>query len=44
MKARDLDHDMLLSAARTMINMYQPQVEGTEYLGTFTLPKKKGRK
>ena len=25
------------------INMYQPQVEGTEYLGTFTLPKK-GRK
>ena len=26
------------------INMYQPQVEGAEWLGTFTLPKKKGRK
>ena len=26
------------------IQMYQPQVTGTEYLGTFTLPKKKGRK
>jgi hypothetical protein len=26
------------------INMYQPQVAGTEYLGTFTLPKKKARK
>jgi hypothetical protein len=25
------------------INMYQPQVEGAEWLGTFTLPKK-GRK
>jgi membrane-anchored protein YejM (alkaline phosphatase superfamily) len=25
------------------IKMYQPQVEGAEYLGTFTLPKK-GRK
>jgi len=25
------------------INMYQPQVAGTEYLGTFTLPKKKAR-
>ena len=25
------------------IKMYQPQVEGTEYLGTFTLPKKKAR-
>jgi hypothetical protein len=25
------------------IKMYQPQVEGTEWLGTFTLPKK-GRK
>jgi hypothetical protein len=23
------------------IKMYQPQVAGTEYLGTFTLPKKK---
>jgi len=26
------------------IKMYQPQVEGAEWLGTFTLPKKKGRK
>jgi hypothetical protein len=26
------------------INMFQPQVEGTEWLGTFTLPKKKARK
>jgi hypothetical protein len=26
------------------IKMYQPQVAGTEYLGTFTLPKKKARK
>jgi len=26
------------------ISMYQPQVEGVEYLGTFTLPKKKARK
>jgi hypothetical protein len=26
------------------INMFQPQVPGTEWLGTFTLPKKKGRK
>lgn len=26
------------------IMMYQPQVEGVEYLGTFTVPKKKGRK
>ena len=24
------------------INMFQPQVEGTEWLGTFTVPKKKG--
>lgn len=26
------------------IKMYQPQVKGAEWLGTFTLPKKKGRK
>ena len=26
------------------IRMYQPQVAGTEWLGTFTLPKKKARK
>jgi hypothetical protein len=26
------------------INMHQPQVEGAEWLGTFALPKKKGRK
>jgi hypothetical protein len=26
------------------INMFQPQVAGTEWLGTFTLPKKKARK
>jgi hypothetical protein len=26
------------------INMFQPQVPGTEWLGTFTVPKKKGRK
>jgi len=26
------------------INMYQPQVKGAEWLGTFTLPKKKARK
>jgi hypothetical protein len=26
------------------INMFQPQVEGTEWLGTFTVPKKKARK
>ena len=24
------------------INMFQPPVEGTEWLGTFTVPKKKG--
>ena len=24
------------------INMFQPQVPGTEWLGTFTVPKKKG--
>jgi hypothetical protein len=26
------------------INMFQPQVAGTEWLGTFTVPKKKARK
>jgi hypothetical protein len=26
------------------INMFQPQVPGTEWLGTFTVPKKKARK
>jgi hypothetical protein len=26
------------------IRMYQPQVEGVEWLGTFTAPKKKARK
>jgi hypothetical protein len=26
------------------IKMYQPVVKGTEWLGTFTLPKKKARK
>jgi hypothetical protein len=26
------------------IRMYQPQVEGVEYLGTFTTPKKRARK
>lgn len=26
------------------INMYQPMVKGTQWLGTFALPKKKGRK
>ena len=26
------------------INMFQPQVEGAEWLGTFTLPKKGSRK
>jgi hypothetical protein len=26
------------------IHMFQPQVPGTEWLGTFTLPKKKGRR
>jgi hypothetical protein len=26
------------------IKMYQPQVEGVEWLGTFTAPKKKARK
>ena len=26
------------------IRMYQPQVEGAEWLGTFTVPKKKARK
>jgi hypothetical protein len=26
------------------ISMYQPMVKGTQWLGTFTLPKKKGRK
>jgi hypothetical protein len=26
------------------INMFQPQVEGTEWLGTFTVPKKGSRK
>ena len=26
------------------INMFQPQVPGAEWLGTFTVPKKKARK
>jgi hypothetical protein len=26
------------------IKMYQPQVKGAEWLGTFTLPKKRARK
>jgi hypothetical protein len=26
------------------INMFQPQVPGTEWLGTFTVPKKRARK
>ena len=26
------------------INMFQPQVEGTEWLGTFTLPKAKAKR
>jgi hypothetical protein len=26
------------------IKMYQPQVKGAEWLGTFTVPKKRGRK
>jgi hypothetical protein len=30
--------------AEYSIKMYQPQVEGAEWLGTFTLPKKKARK